>query len=105
MVSRGVLSIDLSGPHVPSHKGNKYAFVAVLHMDEGYSVPFVRFSPTKSGHDCTQNLLSILAQLTSMCGGAPPVYRLHSDCGNQDDNFLSCRYEQNLRKYLFKYDA
>ena len=82
-VGRGVLSMDLSGPHPAAFSGHRYILVANLSMPEGDDIPFSRLLKTKTTEEVARALTSVMCQIVSLAQGAPPVFRIHSDAGKE----------------------
>ena len=82
-VGRGVLSMDLSGPHPAAFSGHRYFLVANLSMPEGDDIPFSRLLKTKTTEEVARALTSVMCQIVSLAQGAPPVFRIHSDAGKE----------------------
>ena len=80
---RGVLSMDLSGPHPAAFSGHRYFQVANLSMPEGDDIPFSRLLKTKTTEEVARALTSVMCQIVSLAQGAPPVFRIHSDAGKE----------------------
>ena len=82
-VGRGVLSMDLSGPHPAAFSGHRYFLVANLSMPEGDDIPFSRLLKTKTTEEVARALTSVMCQIVSLAQGTPPVFRIHSDAGKE----------------------
>ena len=82
-VEKGVVSVDLSGPHKQSHAGSKYAVVVCAHLADGCNLPFVRGIPNKEAKTVTEALCDVLTQLVSLAGGEQITFRIHSDQGKE----------------------
>ena len=82
-VGRGVLSMDLSGPHPAAFSGHRYFLVANLSMPEGDDIPFSRLLKTTTTEEVARALTSVMCQIVSLAQGAPPVFRVHSDAGKE----------------------
>ena len=82
-VGRGVLSMDLSGPHPAAFSGHRYFLVANLSMPEGDDIPFSRLLKTKTTEEVARALTSVMCQIVSLAQGAPPVFSIHSDAGKE----------------------
>ena len=82
-VEKGVVSVDLSGPHPKSYAGNKYAVVVCAHLDEGRDLSFVRGVANKEAATVTDALCDVLVQLVSLAGGEQLTFRIHSDQGRE----------------------
>ena len=82
-IEKGVVSVDLSGPHKQSHAANKYAVVVCAHLADGCDLPFVRGVPNKEAKTVTDALCDVLTQLVSFAGGDQITFRIHSDQGKE----------------------
>ena len=83
-VSKGTLSMDLSGPHPAAFSGHRYFLVANLCTGGEFpDVPFVRLLRTKKAEEVAQALTSIMCQIVSLSQGVPEVFRIHSDAGKE----------------------
>ena len=68
---------DLTGPHPTSVEGYKCALI-VLYFQ------YARGLKTKGPQETATQLTQVMSRLCFL--GAPPVYRLHSDCGKESEN-------------------
>ncbi|CAE7207770.1 unnamed protein product [Symbiodinium sp. CCMP2592] len=83
-VSKGTLSMDLSGPHPTAFSGHRYFLVANLCTGGEFpDIPFVRLLQTKKTGEVAQALSSIMCQIVSLSQGVPEVFRIHSDAGKE----------------------
>ena len=78
-VARGTLAIDVSGPHVQAANDARYALITTLTLESGESLPFVEHLRNRKHQNIFRATLRVLARITSMTGGKPSVFRIHSD--------------------------
>ena len=83
MVSKGTLSMDLSGPHPVSFAGHRYFLAANLSVEDGEDVPFSRLLFTKKTEEVARALISVMCQIVSLAQGIPQIFRIHSDAGKE----------------------
>ena len=83
MVSKGTLSMDLSGPHPASFAGHRYFLAANLSVEDGEDIPFSRLLFTKKTEEAARALISVMCQIVSLAQGIPQVFRVHSDAGKE----------------------
>ena len=90
MHSRGVLSVDLSGPHHRTRKGEQY-FMVVVYTDQNGSrpgLPYVRILNSKNSVDVKRAIHCMASQINAdFCQKA--VFRLHSDLGGNSSISMS----------------
>ena len=83
MVSKGTLSMDLSGPHPASFAGHRYFLAANLSVEDGEDIPFSRLLFTKKTEEVARALVSVMCQIVSLAQGIPQIFRIHSDAGKE----------------------
>ena len=83
MVSKGTLSMDLSGPHPASFAGHRYFLAANLSVEDGEDIPFSRLLFTKKTEEVARALISVMCQIVSLVQGIPQIFRIHSDAGKE----------------------
>ena len=83
MVSKGTLSMDLSGPHPASFAGHRYFLAANLSVEDGEDIPFSRLLFTKKTEEVARALISVMCQIVSLAQGIPQIFRIHSDAGKE----------------------
>lgn len=86
-ISKGILSVDLSGRHRRTRQGHEYFLVGAytnLNGDRPCQ-SYVRILKTKNDHEVSQAILSVIAEINSreqkQC-----IFRLHSDKGCEFKN-------------------
>ncbi|CAE7399595.1 unnamed protein product [Symbiodinium pilosum] len=73
MVSKGTLSMDLSGPHPASFAGHRYFLAANLSVEDGEDIPFSRLLFTKKTEEVARALISVMCQIVSLAQGGARV--------------------------------
>ena len=83
-ISKGVLSVDLSGPHRRTNQGYEYFMVGAYTNLAGDrpAQPFVRFSKTKNESEICTAILSMIAEINSR-EAKQCIFRVHSDKGKE----------------------
>ena len=86
-VARGVLSVDLSGPHRRDRAGYCYFLVGAYTDLNGTRPcqPWVRILKTKNQHEVCHGILSIVNDINAR-NATKSVFRLHSDKGKEFQN-------------------
>ena len=69
-VGKGVLPMDLSGPHPIPFSGHRYFLVANLSTPEGDDIPFSRLLKTKTTEEVARALTSVMCQIVFACSGS-----------------------------------
>ena len=78
-MARGTLAIDVSGPHLQAANDARYALITTLTLESGESLPFVEHLRNRKHQNILRATLRVLAKITSLAGGRPSVFRIHSD--------------------------
>ena len=95
MVSKGTLSMDLSGPHPASFAGHRYFLAANLSVEDGDDIPFSRLLYTKKTEEVARALISVMCQIVSLAQGIPQIFRVHSDAGKE---FTGGSFQETVSK-------
>ena len=93
-VAAGCLGLDISGPHTNTPDGTRYALIATLTLPSGESLPFVAPLGTRKSKEVLEQVLGIMARITSMSGGKPSIFRVHSDNAAE---LVSDKFDQQMK--------
>ena len=80
--SQHVLSVDLTGPHIPACGHSfVYALVGIYHIEHaGENIPFIRGLKRKTAEEVSNDIKSIFAEAQCILG-EPVILKVHSDAG------------------------
>ena len=92
-VKEAVLSLDLTGPHVASAEGFRYALVGIYTLGSGKSLMYTIGLRRKTAQETAEGTVQILARLYSL--GAAQLVRIHSDGGGE---FAGSHFQQMTSK-------
>ena len=82
-VSSGVVSFDLSGPHVLGKDQSLYFLVGAFTTSDKRTLPYIRTQTSKKSAETLQHMKSILMQLRAELEDPAAVIRVHSDNGGE----------------------
>ena len=82
-VSSGVVSFDLSGPHVLAKDQSLYFLVGAFTTGDKRTLPYVRTQPSKTSAETLKNMKSIIMQIRAELEDPAAVIRVHSGNGGE----------------------
>ena len=91
--SKAVLSLDLTGPHIASMEGFRYALIGVYTLNSGEALLYSVGLKTKTAEETAAATIQIIARLYSL--GAPELVRIHTDGGGE---FAGAKFEDMSSK-------
>ena len=92
-VKDAVLSLDLTGPHIPSAEGFRYALAGVYTLGSGKSLLYTMGLRRKTAQEAAEATAQVLARLYSL--EAAQLVRIHSDGGGE---FSGSQFQQMTSK-------